>query len=200
MQDADATGELDPIGRISRARGCRQRRRLREALGVRRQAGVPALRAAVRREQHPDDGVEPGRGVAVHRHERRRRRRQEGALHHRFRPRRQRRAPAERLYLGHGQLALQHLQRLPRALDAERRAARADRHRTARSGASRRTTTARCGSRAARAGCPSYFQFPIHYGNIPHPRSARARLRDSMGRGGRRGLSSRARVRFGAPS
>ncbi len=55
-------------------RGRRQRRRLREAHRLRRQARVPALRHAVRCEQRLDDGVERRRGVAVHRHEQRRRR------------------------------------------------------------------------------------------------------------------------------
>ena len=68
-------------------------------------------------------------------------------------PGQQPRAPAERVRLGHGQLDLQHLQRLPLPLDAEGHPARADRRRTAASGACRRTPTARCGSwtRAANA-------------------------------------------------
>ena len=78
-------------------------------------------------EQRADDGVERRRGVAVHRHEQRRRRGQEGALHHQLRPLRQRRAPAGLPLLGNGQLAVQHRQRVPRALDAERHRPRADR-------------------------------------------------------------------------
>ena len=64
--------------------------------------------------------------MAVHRHEQRRRRRQEGALHLQLRAVRQRRAPAGVPLLGNGQLALQHGERVPRAVDAERRRPRAD--------------------------------------------------------------------------
>ena len=90
---------------------------------------------------------------AAHRHEWRRRRRQEGGglQRCRRRPRRQPRAPAERLRLGTRQLDLQHLQRLSVPLDAGRFPPRADRTATARSGAWRRMTTARSGSRAAAA-------------------------------------------------
>ena len=155
MQDADATDELAPTGLHLGARGREQRRRLREARRLRRQAGVPALRDAVRRERDPHDGVQHGRGLEVHRHERRLRRRQEGAVHDELRAFRQRRAPAEQPVLGHGQLAVLDLQRVPRA--AGRRAACSENRPppTTRSGASPRTTTARCGSRAARAGFPA---------------------------------------------
>ena len=60
------------------ARGQGQRRQVRDAQGLRRQAGVPALRHALRRQRGSDDGVERRRGVEVHRHQQRRRRRQEG--------------------------------------------------------------------------------------------------------------------------
>ena len=111
------------------ARGSRQRRQVRDAQGLRRQAGVSALRHALRRQRGPDDGVECRRGVEVHRHQQRRRRRQEGAVRHRLRPARQRRAPAVGPVLGHGQLVLQHRQRVPRAPLAERRAGAAGAHR-----------------------------------------------------------------------
>ena len=83
-----------------RARGSRWRRHLRNAQGVRRQPRLPALRHAVWRQRDPHQGIERRRGLEVHRHEQRRRRRQEGALRHRPRPTAQRRAPGERLRLG----------------------------------------------------------------------------------------------------
>ena len=66
----------------------------------------------------------------------------------------------------HGQLDLQHLS--TRSASAGRRpACCASRPgRTAASGASRRTTTARCGSRPGASGMPGYFQFPVAYGNF----------------------------------
>ena len=70
---------------------------------------------------------------------------------------------------------------------------------TARSGASPRTTTARCGSRVARAGCRRYFQFPIHYGNFRIPDQPAPASR-SHGAWRASGTSSRARVRFAAAS
>ena len=109
-----ATDELDPIGRISLHED-------RDNDGVYETHTVfvdklvfPRFVDAVRRQRDPDEGVERRRGVEVHRHERRRRRRQEGAVRHRLRPARQRRAPAERPILGDGQLAVQHRQRVPR--------------------------------------------------------------------------------------
>ena len=84
---------------------------------------------------HPDDGDQRGRSVEVHRHQRRRRRGQEGAVHDELRARRQHGVAAGQPVLGDGQLALQHGQRVPPALDAERPPEGADRARTARSGA-----------------------------------------------------------------
>ena len=86
MQDADATGEHDPIGRIS----------LHEDTdndGVYDKHTVfvdnlvfPRFVLPFGAERDPDEGVERRRGVEVHRHQRRRRRRQEGAVRHRLRP------------------------------------------------------------------------------------------------------------------
>ena len=105
------------------------RRRLRQADGLRRQAGAAAHDRSARRQQHPDqrDGV--GRRRQVHRYQQRRRRRQARALllGHRHRPRRQPRARAGRLQLGPRQLDLHDLQRLPHPLDAERHPQGADR-------------------------------------------------------------------------
>ncbi len=111
----------DPAARAHfAARRPRQRRRLRASYGVRRQAGVPALRAAVRRQRDPDDGDQHGRSVEIHRHERRRRGRQEGSVHDRFRPRRHHGIAAVQPLLGDGQLDVQHGQRVQSAMDAER--------------------------------------------------------------------------------
>ena len=122
MQDADAGGELDPIGRISRARRRRQRRRLREALRLRRQAGLPALRhcrsapnSVLTMESNADevwkytdtnnDGVADKKELFATDFGR------AGNVEH------------QQAFLtwAHGQLAVQHRQRVPRALDAERR-------------------------------------------------------------------------------
>ena len=87
-------------------------------------------------ERHPHEGIERRRGLEVHRHERRRRR-----------PTRRSCSPPASagllnvehqesgLIWAHGQLDLQHHQPGPPALDAERRAARADRVERRRSGA-----------------------------------------------------------------
>ena len=109
------------------ARRQEQRRRLRDASRLRRQAGVPALRHAVRRQRHPRQGIERRRGLEVHRHQQRQRRRQEGAVRHRHGPGDERRAPGERPHLGARQLDLQHHQSGPAEVDARRRAARAHR-------------------------------------------------------------------------
>ena len=78
-----------------------------------------------------------GRRREVDRHERRRRGRQARAVLHGRRLGRDGNLEHQqsRLRLGHGQLDLQHLQRVPLPLDAERHPARADRRRTAASGA-----------------------------------------------------------------
>ncbi len=122
MQDADATGELAPVGRISVHED-------RDNDGIYEKHHVfvdnlvfPRFVMPIRPERDSDEGIERGRGLEVHRHERRRRRRQEGAVRHRARPAAERRAPGERLHLGDGQLDLQHVQPVPRPLDAERRA------------------------------------------------------------------------------
>ena len=101
MQNADAAGELDPVGRISRARGSSDGDGVYETHKVFVDNLVfPRFVHAVRRERHPHQGIERRRGLEVHRHERRRRRRQERALRHRPRPAAERRAPGERLRLG----------------------------------------------------------------------------------------------------
>ena len=61
--------------------------------------------------------------------------RQEGAVHHRHGAPGERRAPGKPLHVGHGQLDLQHLQRVPRSLDARRRRCASRPAPTARSGA-----------------------------------------------------------------
>ena len=127
MQDADGGGTLDPVGAHLAARRQEQRRRLRDASRLRRQAGVPALRHAVRRQRHPREGVERRRGLEVHRHQQRQRRRQERAVRHRHGPGDERRAPGERPHLGARQLDLQHHQSGPPEVDARRRAARVHR-------------------------------------------------------------------------
>ena len=134
MLDLDMTGQLDPISRISLHVDTEQRRRLRQAHRLRRQPGVPAVRDAVRPEHDPDQGIERAGGLEVHRHERRRRRRQEGAVRHRLRPARQHRGPGSVPDLGARQLDVQHLQRVPRALDAARRHQGADRQQRRRVG------------------------------------------------------------------
>ena len=102
------------------ARGSRQRRRLRAPLRLRRQDGVSAVRDAVRRQHHPDDGDQRGRSVEVHRYQRRRRGRQERAVRHQLRAGGQHGIPAGQPVLGDGQLALQHGERVPAAMDPER--------------------------------------------------------------------------------
>ena len=158
MQDADASGELDPDRpHLACTRTATTTASTRRHSVFVDKLVFPRFVHAVRRERGPDDGVERRRGVEVHRHEQRRRRRQEGAVRDRLRPARERRAPAGRSVLGDGQLAVQHGQRrsalrwtpngpcCSEPTGGERRA----------SGARRRTTTARCGSRAARAACPA---------------------------------------------
>ena len=80
----------------------------------------PRFVTAVRRQHHSDDGDERGRGVEVHGHQRRRRGRQERAVHDQLRARRQHGVAAGQPVLGDGQLALQHGERVPPAMDAER--------------------------------------------------------------------------------
>ena len=86
MLDLDMTGQLDPISRISLHVDT-------DNDGVYDKHTVfvdnlvfPRFVTAVRPEHDPDQGIERAGGVEVHRHERRRRRRQEGALRHRLRP------------------------------------------------------------------------------------------------------------------
>ena len=127
MLDADGSRELRADQPHQRAREHEGRRPVRPPLGLHRQARAAPLRASARQGQHPDDGDQHGRHFQVHRHQRRRRGGEEGAVLQRRRPAREPRAPAERVRLGARQLDLQHLQRLPHPLDAERDSQGADR-------------------------------------------------------------------------
>ena len=109
------------------ARRPRQRRRLRDPQGLRRQPDLPALRDALRRQRGADEGIERRRALQVHRHQQRRRRRQEGALRDRVRAPRERRAPGSQPHVGDGQLAVQHDQPVPHSCHATGRRARVDR-------------------------------------------------------------------------
>ena len=155
MMDADATREHEPISRISRwesTKGDGVYDKHTVFVDKRRGAAHDPA-AAGRRDPHQRDRLRRHR--EVDRHQRRRRRRQARGGVHRHRPerRRQHRAPEGGPPLEHGQLDLHDLQPVPHPLDADRLPARADRRRTAASGASRRTTTASRGSwmRAASA-------------------------------------------------
>ena len=176
-------GRARPRGTHLAARRRQRRRRLREALRLRRQAGLPAVRDAVRREQRADDGDRRRRSVEVHRHEQRRGRRQEGVLRRRIRPVRQRRAPAGVPDLDDGQLAVQHGQCVPRALDAARRAAGADRieRRAVGCDAGQRREDVVPGGRQRDA---RLFPVPGRLRQLQRARSIRDRPADSMGRAG----------------
>ena len=128
MPDADGNRQHDPISRISRWESTRGDGVVRQAHRLRRQAHPAAHGAAARQQQHPHQRDRFGRRHQADRHQRRRRRGQEGNLLHGRRPgpRRQPRARAERLHLGPRQLDLQHLQRVPLPLDADRHPARTD--------------------------------------------------------------------------
>ena len=82
MQDADATGERDPWA-ASRCTRIATTTASTRSTRVRRQAGVPAVRHAVRRQRILTMETERRRGVEVHGHEQRRRRGQEGVLRRR---------------------------------------------------------------------------------------------------------------------
>ncbi len=157
MQDADATGELDPMGRIS-VHEDKNNDGMYETHGVFVDSLIfprfvmPFGANAILAKESNADEVWKYTDT-----EQRQQRRQERALRDRHGPAAERRASGERPVLGARQLAVQHDQSRPAQVDADRRAARADRHRTAGSGARRRTTTARSGSRPARAACPATF-------------------------------------------
>ena len=155
MQDADATGELAPTGRISVHEDVNND-------GVYEKHGVfvdklvfPRFvmpiggNAILTMESNPDEvwkytdtNGDCGRG-------------QEGVVHDELRTRRQRRAPAEQPVLGHGQLAVQHLQRLPRPVDADRRAQGTDRAQQRAVGHHAGQHRPESGSKAAPAGFPA---------------------------------------------
>ncbi len=104
------------------------RRQVRQAHGLRRSRDVPADDPRPRRQQRPDQRDAFRRRGSILGHEQRWRRGQEGDFLLRCwrRPRRQRRARAERLSVGSGQLDLQHVQRVPLPLDTARDSSRAD--------------------------------------------------------------------------
>ena len=154
MLDLDMTGQLDPISRISLHVDTNNDGVYDKHTRVRRQHGVPAVRDAVRSQHDPDEGVQRAGGVEVHRHQRRRRRRQEGALRYRLRPAGEHRRPGGVPHLDARQLDVQHLQRLPRAMDTARHHQGADgrqRRRVGRHTGQRRQDVVRQ-RRARRAG------------------------------------------------
>ena len=161
MQDADATGELDPVGRISVHEDKDNDGVYETHTRLRRQPGVPALRDAVRRERDPDQGIERRRSLEVHRHQRRRRGRQEGALRHRLRPPAERRAPGSRLRAGrmdnwiYSTVNSFRVRWTPNGVLASRPAA---------NGGQWGVTQDNYGKmwfQAGASGMPGYFQFPI---------------------------------------
>ena len=187
MQDADATGEHDPIGRVSLHDDTDN-----DGVYDKHTVFVDNLvfprfllpfgpNALLTKESHAQEVWKytdtNGDGVAD----------KKELFDTGYGRLRQRRARRELPHLGPRQLDVQHGQRVPRALDAARRRSRSRPAPTARSGASRRTTTARCGSRAGRAACPSYWQFPIRLRQLRRrPRQLRdgSRSRHPVGRAG----------------
>ena len=169
MQDADATGELEPVGRISVHEDLEQRRRLRKARRLPRPPRLPALRAAVRTEQHPRDGVEYRRRVPVHGHERRRRRGQEGAVH-------------DRTSAGSGNVEHQQSSLFLSMDNWMYTTYNTFRVRWTPKGVLREPTGTNNGQwgitqdsdgkvyfQTGEGGVPTYFQFPIHYGTFNMP-------------------------------
>ena len=182
MQDADGGGELDPVGRISRARGQEQRRRLRDAQRLRRQAGLPALRHAVRRQRDPRrrsrtptrSGSTPTRTTTAS-------------------PTRRSCSPpasagwrtsSTRRAASPGRMdnwMYSTINPVRAALDAERRAARADRHRTAAQWGVTQDNYGKMWFQAGASGMPGYFQLPVAYGNFSQSRAVRDRTSTSPG-------------------
>ena len=192
MQNADAAGELDPVGRISVHED-------RDNDGVYETHKVfvdnlifPRFVMPFGAERDPDEGVERRRGLEVHRHERRRHGRQEGAVRDRPRPAAERRAPGERLHLGRSTTGS--TARSTRRASAGRRtascASRPDR--TAASGASTQDNYGKIWFQAGASGMPGYFQLPVAYGNFTYPRAVRARSEHHLGRAGAASPTCRA--------
>ena len=175
MQDADATGELDPIGRIS----------LHEDVdndGVYEKHSVfvdklvfPRFVLPFGAEQHPDDGVE-------------RRTRCGGTPIRTATASPTRRSSSPPISAAPATSSTSRAASTgawttgctapttPSVCAGRRTACCGSRPApTARSGASRRTTTARCGSRAARSGLPVVLPVPDPLRQLPRPRSAGAR-------------------------
>ena len=159
MIDADMTGQLDPISRISLHVDTNNDGVYDKHTAFVDNMVFPRFVVPFGPAHDPDEGIQRAGAVEVHRHEPRRRGGQEGALRHRLRPAGEHRRPGRVSHLDARQLDVQHVQRVPRAVDAARRASRNRRRRTAASGASPRTTTARSGSRAARPAYRSRFSF-----------------------------------------
>ena len=97
---------------------------------------------------------------------------------------RQRRAPAGVPDLGDGQLALQHRQRVPRRAGRRHGVMREP---TGSNGAQWGVTQDNDGKmwfQGGASGMPGYFQFPIVYGNFNVPDNSRQDFADSVGRAG----------------
>ena len=179
VQTPDGVDSLTPDRPHLGSRGSRRRRHVRASHRVRRRPAVSAVRDAVRRERDPDQRDQQRRGVEVHRHQRRRRRRQEGSVHDQLRPRRQHGGAAVEPDVGDGQLAVQHGQLLPHALDARRRRSRGDRTELVAVG--RDPGQSRQGLVPARRQRPAGL-LPVSGAlrQLRDPRSVRARPRDCL--------------------
>ena len=156
MMDAEATREHEPISRISRWESTKGDGGYDKRTVFADKLVAPRMILPLPGRRHPHQRDRLGRRHQADRHQRRRRRRQARSRLHRHRPerRRQHRAPEGRPPVGHRQLDLHHLQRVPHPLDADGHPARADRAERRPVGPRHRTTTASRGSwtRAASAG------------------------------------------------
>ena len=185
MQDADATGELDPVGRISRHEdadndGVYERHTVFVDKLVFPRFVMPfGPNSVLTMESNADEVWQftdtNNDGVS----------RQEGALHLQLRAVRQRRAPAGLPLLGNGQLAVQHSERVPRAMDPEGRRPRADRAERRAVGVTQ-DNDGKMWFQGGASGLPSYFQFPIHYGSFDRRRPVRKGFQHSLGCAGSR--------------
>ena len=186
MQDADAGGELDPIGRISRARRHGQRRRLREAHASsstswcsRASSCRFGANAVLTMESNADEVWKytdtNNDGVAD----------KKELVRHRVRPARQRRAPAARPDLGAwttGSTA-----RSTRSARAGRRTAVGPKEPTGCNGAQWGVAQDNDGKmwfQGGASGMPGYFQFPVHYGNFSVPDQFEDEPEHHVGRAG----------------
>ena len=160
MQDADATGELDPVGRISVHEDVDNDGVYDKHTVFLEGLVFPRFVMPIGPGSHPRDGIEHRQHLQVHGHERRLEGRQEGTLRDELRQVGQRRAPAEQPVLGHGQLDVQHLQPVPDSLDTDRPGAAREGRLEQRAvghhaGQLRQDAT----SRAAPAACPGTSSF-----------------------------------------